>query len=308
MVNLKINLPKDFLNGEERCGYFVSPKMKEVWAIELDLLAELQRVCNKYHIQYFASGGTMLGAVRHKGFIPWDDDIDIMMMRSEYQKLCEVANDEFKHPYFFQTEYTDKGSLRGHAVLKNSNTTGALKAEISFCKFNQGIGIDIFPLDAVIDDDSKFVEQGRRAEKLKKNINFLASVSERYNSQEKNVLKRNLKYCIKQILDFLPKSWFDYDRLYRQFENICMEYNDLKTEKISTLSFQFMNHQHIKYREDYEELIEVDFEFMKIPIGAKYDHALKVRYGDYLTYEIGSNCHGDVIFDTEKSYKEYLRK
>ena len=306
MVKLKLSLPKDFLNGEERCGYYISPKMKEVWAVELDLLAELQRVCLKYQIQYFASGGTMLGAVRHKGFIPWDDDIDIMMIRSEYQKLCEVADKEFKHPYFFQTEYTDRGSLRGHAVLKNSETTGALKSEIKFCKFNQGIGIDIFPLDSVVDDEIKFVKQGQKVEKLKRKINFLASVTERYNPEEEKNLKGKLKTCLKKVLDVIPLNWKDYDKLYQEFENTCMKYNDEKTERISTLSFQFMNRQHIKYRKDYEKLIEVDFEFMKIPIGSNYDHALKTRYGDYLTYEIGSSCHGDVIFDTEKSYTEYI--
>lgn len=112
MVDLNIELPKGFLEEEVRCGYTVTRKMKEVWAVELDLLKEFKRVCNKYDLKYCADGGTLLGAIRHQGFIPWDDDLDIAMLRKDFEKLNEVAPAEFKKPYFWQTEETDKGSAR----------------------------------------------------------------------------------------------------------------------------------------------------------------------------------------------------
>ena len=102
MVNLKIQLPEGFLNEEVRCGYVVTHEMKKAWAVMLDLLAELDRVCKKNNIKYYANGGTMLGAVRHKGFIPWDDDIDVMMFREDYDRLMEIGPKEFTYPYFFQ--------------------------------------------------------------------------------------------------------------------------------------------------------------------------------------------------------------
>ena len=105
MVSLNIKLPENFLDEEIRDDYVVSSQMKQVWAVELDLLNKILEVCKKYNIKIIASGGTLLGAVRHKGFIPWDDDIDLMMMRDQYDKLCDVAEKEFKYPYFFQTEY-----------------------------------------------------------------------------------------------------------------------------------------------------------------------------------------------------------
>ena len=157
MVELKIKLPEHFLDEEVRLDYTVTRKMKEVWAVELDLLVELDRVCKKYDIKYVADCGTLLGAIRHKGFIPWDDDIDVGMLRSEYERLCKIAPFEFKEPYFFQTEETDPTSARGHAQLRNSSTTGILLSEIGTKRsFNQGIFIDIFPFDNVPNDFDKY--------------------------------------------------------------------------------------------------------------------------------------------------------
>ena len=145
-------------------GYEVSADIKQLWAAELERLDEIERVCKKYDITYFADWGTLLGAVRHKGFIPWDDDIDIMMLRDQYDLLCSHA-DEFEEPYFFQTFDTDEGYFRGHAQLRNSNTTGVLVDEVKKnVPFNQGIFIDIFPYDNVPDDVEKRAEMVCRIE------------------------------------------------------------------------------------------------------------------------------------------------
>ena len=165
MIDLNIQLPEHFLEGEVRCGYYIAPAMKKGWAVQMDLLMELDRVCRKYKIRYFVAEGTILGAVRHKGFIPWDDDIDCCMTHSEYKKLCKIGPKAFRHPYFFQTEYTDPGSLRGHAQLRHSLTTGMLKDEIPFkYKFSQGIFIDIFVLDHVTDNKALFKKKKKRCE------------------------------------------------------------------------------------------------------------------------------------------------
>lgn len=308
MVDIKLQLPDGFLNEEERCGYKISSKMKEVWAIQLDLLVEFDRVCKKHGIKYFASGGTMLGAVRHKGYIPWDDDIDLMMMRSEYNKLCKVASKAFSHPYFFQTEYTDHGSLRGHAQLRNSLTTAILQSEKDKkYSFNQGIFIDIFPLDAVTEDEQAFQEQYKRVMSLRKKIFRYASLTTRYYEPEKMTFKLKLKALVHKFCGSFISKCFSPTKYYKMFENECQRYNSQETKMISTLSFQFNNKQHFKYRDDYSELIEVPFEFITIPIGKNYDHALTVRYGNYKEFVVGTSCHGDVILDTDVPYTEYLK-
>ena len=94
MLNIKLELPEGFLEEEERDGYLVSAEMKKIWAVELDLLNEFMRVCKEHDIRWFADGGTILGAIRHNGMIPWDDDIDVCMYREDYEKLldsCKLA-------------------------------------------------------------------------------------------------------------------------------------------------------------------------------------------------------------------------
>ena len=154
-MNLKIALPERFFANENR-EIPVDNAKKKVWAILLDLLCEFDRVCKENNIQYFLDSGTLLGAVRHGGFIPWDDDVDVVMLRNDYKRLCEIAQSKFAPPYFFQTNSTDPGSARGHAQLRNSETTGILRDEIQdgrpLYSFNQGLFVDVFALDAVPDD------------------------------------------------------------------------------------------------------------------------------------------------------------
>jgi lipopolysaccharide cholinephosphotransferase len=91
--------------------------LKKVQQTEMEILRDFIKVCDENNLTWFGDAGSGIGAIRHKGFIPWDDDIDMMMFRDDYEKLCKVAQEEFEYPYFFQTEYTDVGSLRGHTQL-----------------------------------------------------------------------------------------------------------------------------------------------------------------------------------------------
>ena len=83
---MNINMQDEYIDG-----YFVSSKTKKIWNIELDMLKLLDDICKKYSLKYFVGYGTLLGAVRHKGFVPWDDDIDVFMLRDDYNKLARIA-------------------------------------------------------------------------------------------------------------------------------------------------------------------------------------------------------------------------
>ena len=98
MVPVKLLLDASFFLPEDRDGYVVSSEMKRVWAVELDLLNEFSKVCAKHGLKWFVHAGTLLGAVRHHGFIPWDDDIDVLLPREDYEHLCELGPSSFSLP------------------------------------------------------------------------------------------------------------------------------------------------------------------------------------------------------------------
>lgn len=156
---IQIKLDESFFLEEERCDYVVKPEMKQLWAVLLDLMVQFDKVCKKNGVKYFLDSGTLLGAVRHKEFIPWDNDVDVIMFRSEYDKLCKVAPTEFSAPYFWQTNETDPGSLRRHAQLRNSLTTCLLCNEmengVPEYGYNQGAFLNVFILDEIPDNDDE---------------------------------------------------------------------------------------------------------------------------------------------------------
>ncbi|MBD8943076.1 MAG: LicD family protein [Clostridiales bacterium] len=307
MVDLKIELPDGFLEEEVRCDYTVTKDIKEVWAIEIDLLMQLDEVCKKHNLKYYITDGTMLGTVRHKGFIPWDDDIDVTMFRDDYEKLLKVAETEFKYPYFLQTEYSDPGCLRGHAQLRNSATTGILKTEEGKFKFNQGLFLDVFVMDNVIDDKKLFEQQKKDAEKYRKRAVKYARWSTRYYKQ--NTWQSKVKGILYPVVNtFLRKTKLE-EKNFRKFEEVCKRYNNMETKYVTTLEFSFDIERWGKRLKSYFDKVEyMPFEFIKLPISVDYDEMLRNDYGDYMVFKKGASAHGDMIIDTDRSYTEYINK
>lgn len=306
MLPIKLSFPNSFFDEEIRCDYTVSKEMKKVWAVILDLLSEFMRVCDSYNIKYFACAGTILGAVRHKGMIPWDDDIDIMMYRKDYEKLCRIAEQEFKSPYFFQTEDTDKGSARGHAQLRNSLTTGILKGEYPRkYPFNQGIFIDIFPLDNLPNNDEEAESYRRLVNGLRGKYFKIKSLTWHYKPTfRRNLLKLGYTIC-KHLYYTIMK--ISYERYYRQYENAAVKYSQDDSCKRLIIAPFFI--PRLTYnREDLKDVIYMPFENLSVPVPIGYDNILKVSYGDWHKFVRGGSVHGGVIFDTERPYTEYIEK
>lgn len=305
MVHLNLDFPEHFFDEEVRDGYKVSAEMKKVWAVELDLLNEFISVCNKHNIKFFVAGGTILGTVRHKGFVPWDDDIDIMMFRSEYDRLCKIASIEFKYPYFFQTEQSDSHSGRGHAQLRNSETTAILSNGYDIGrKINQGIFIDIFPLDFVPDDENEreiHLREVVRSQSLYRMwLRFSIHPGFDFRSNGIRHLVKLLGYYI------VPQKLAErmYLKCYEKFERLSQIYNEKFTSCV--VMVPFYNNRWIWKRQDLEDAVYLPFEMLTVPVPVNFDRVLKTTYGDWRKFIVGSSEHGGLFFDVEKSYKFYL--
>lgn len=310
MLPIKLDLPKNFLDEEVRCGFTVSHKMKKVWAVELDLLNEFTRVCKKNSLQFFTDSGTTIGALRHQGFVPWDDDIDVVMMRDDYEKLRRIAKTEFEHPYFFQIEDTDPGSARGHIQLRNSETTGILKHEFEHkYQFNQGIFIDIFPLDAVPDDDQLFKKQIELCEDLKQKMmqkRFL--VEEYFLFKRWNFIAKFINKIRYNRFHNPQKFPVGYNFFFQKYDRAISQYNGERTNRVANLSLMPYQEHRLRWREDYKSFLIKPFEFMSVPVPVGYDRILSKVYGNWREPKQSSSTHGDVIFDAEQPYFYFTKK
>ena len=288
---------------EEREDYLISSKLKSIWNTELDLTVRFLELCKKYNIKTFSFAGTMLGAIRHKGFIPWDDDVDFALLRPDYEKLLAVAEKEFKYPYFFQTALNDRDFFFGYARLRNSETTGLIKGNISK-DYNNGIYIDIFCLDGIVDDEKLLKKQFDKRDFFQR----MASVYNYKIKNDKSDFIHKLYRCTMKVLS----RFKSYEYWVSEYDKTLSMYNS------SAENFGMVTHprnfikKYFAKKEDLDELIEMDFETIKIPVPKNYDVILRNMYGNYMQYppiEVRGKWHNEMIeFDPYMSYKEYIEK
>jgi len=298
---IKLQLPEGFLEEENREGYVVTAAQKAVWAVALDLLAEFQRVCNEAGLKWWISDGTTLGAVRHKGFIPWDDDIDVMMMREDFERMCQLAPQAFEHPYFWQTEATDPWSGRHHAQLRNSLTTGILSTERARkFPFNQGIFIDIFPLDHIPEDQEVATQWRARLIMLAAQQRSIRART--FFSRRKSFIKTIHNYVVHILKYRTPaKVYPKYKRLDDDFEALITKYND----EPCTLLSELPNLKRSFPISDFSSTVMMPFEMLQVPVPTGYENQMVIKYGkDWRTPIQMSNAHGNVVFDPYKPYNE----
>ena len=141
-----MQFPDSFFEDEVRDGFFVPGLMKRAWAAQMEILADVDKVCKKYNIRWFADRGTLLGAVRHKGYIPWDDDLDICMLRDDYIRFFAVAEKELPSNYYIPKER--EADHRMLTTIFNSNTMPSDKDHLKkYHEFPLCAAIDVFVLD-----------------------------------------------------------------------------------------------------------------------------------------------------------------
>ena len=286
-------LPQEFFAPEVRNDFYVSEKRKKVWAVELDILLEFDRLCKKHGLKYFLDSGTLLGAVRHKGFIPWDDDLDVIMSRDDYDKLLELSG-EFSEPYFLQTPYTSPGSFYSFIKIRNSNTS-AIDKVFLFSNFNLGIAIDIFALDKVTLED--YAENYSRIyDLIIENSTYMRLTNPYFQDTQR----------VREYKGGDPM------KRHEEIHNIASMHRHEKTEYIAQTIGTVYGSEHELYRaEDFASAIEMEFEGFKFLVPVGYDHILTTIYGNYMSFppvEKRENWHTNIIFEPDVPYKELLAK
>lgn len=297
-------MEKEYEIKGKKLIYKVSEKRESIWKVELDLVKELDRICKKYDLQYFLDAGSLLGAVRHKGFIPWDDDIDLLMPRKDYDKLISVAQSEIRNPYYFQHISTDPKYPGLHVKIRNSQTTAIIKSWL-FTDVNQGIFIDIFPLEALPKDELE-------AENLYNKASVLGRAIKSYYNFDK-ILSLNPRIIFmllkrRKLAKSLIKDQSDYVNKYTEYEELFKKNDYDACEKVGPLSFNFASERKIVFsKKCFEKAVWVPFENIKLPIPIGYDEVLKTYFGnDYMTPLIVPSEHGETYFDAKESYTHYL--
>ena len=265
--------------------------MQKIKSIELEMLKEFIAVCEKHTLSYFLIGGTALGAVRHGGFIPWDDDIDIGMPRDDYEKFLTVAQNNLSHGLFLQTYETDPEYLQCFAKIRNSNTT-FLESSAARLKINHGVFIDIFPLDGCENYDA----YAKKAKMLK------ARITSRLN------VKRSLKGKLIVLLSKLFHP--SLKKAQRDLINLWKSTPYATAECVANFGGAW-GKKEVVPRAFFGKGSVGNFEGISVRLPERVDEYLTAIYGDYMTPpppEKQIAHHYCDAIDPEKPYTVYTQQ
>lgn len=252
--------------------------IRDIQLAQLELAKEFKRVCEENKLKYFMDSGTLLGAVRHGGFIPWDDDMDFGMLRDEYEKLLEIAPTAFRNKYFLQTWDNDPYYPYGFAKLRKIGTKYVETALVDNMAHNE-LYIDIFPYDSYPDGKRDQIKQGKKIEWLKYTYMMKQNVKPWRNHDNK--LERILvflKYFPSKICAFFS----DKNSIKESFKREMIRFNDTKTLSLYEQTGGTPYGKWVMSREYFTELDILKFEDTFFWAPKLYNEYLKSAYGNYM--------------------------
>lgn len=276
-----MEFPENFFQDEYRCDFLVPELMKRAWAAEMELLEIVINVCSKYHLQYFASYGTLLGAVRHRGFVPWDDDIDIVLKRKDYNTLLSVLPKELPAGFLIDGLHANNPDLRyncniGHTSLKTDSSYWSIPDYIKrFHGFPfPGTSIDIFPMDYIPrDPDTALLIKYL-------GLNIISLVHD-FDKLSEEVREEKLSEIETAAAVSLPRDF----TLKWSLLNLAETLSSMFSEEESDHMLYYLNFA--SSREDphkkewYDKVIPLPFEAIEINAPVGYHEILTTFYGDY---------------------------
>lgn len=252
---------------EEELGFSLEGIHNQI----LDILKEIDRICRRHGITYFLSAGTALGAIRHQGFIPWDDDADIGMLREDFERFRLVAKEELGNLFYYQR--MEKGSqfYRSFDQVGKCNTSYVLY-EVKDIKMRHGIHVDIFPFDYVSDDEDIRNEHVKKVQRYR---NRLYGKLVPHTVQTRNPWKRLIINHLYYSMKLLPLSC-----LIRRTEQSLTGYRGIEREYVADLLTHYKKVMYFKVT-DILPVAYAEFEGLMLPVPNNYDAYLNMMYGNY---------------------------
>lgn len=281
---------------------FSEEDRKELKECQLSILKEIDRVCRTNHLSYFVGYGTLLGAIRHNGYIPWDDDVDVLMPGPDFQQLVSLCSSSFSSPFFFQWMSSDGKYSSSMAKARNSQTTYVELSDANK-NINHGVFVDLFPIHNWPENPWL-----RLKIKIWTKISFAKCYVHSYailKGIDKHPFKENLSNFLVNSLTFYISPRFaakKLDKLGRRADSLPPSGNCYIGGSARTAIYK---------TEDFSSQIWHPFENLLVPIPSGFDRVLHDSYGDYMTpppVEKRVGLHYCAFFDAKVGFSCYLER
>ena len=271
--------------------------MTALQKVEYDLLGEFIGVCEKLGLRYYLVCGTALGAVKYKGFIPWDDDIDVALPREDYDLFCKKAQELLPDHVFVQTYETDPAFPAFYCKLRNSETA-YIEKSVKSIPMNHGVYIDVFPLDGYPASEKEALRMERKKQLLKLMLDCAFELSPHAS------VKAKLVFGLERALGFHKKT----AKIAKKIEKLVSAYS-VDDSELWCNHGNWQGNLEYAPREQYGEGTFAEFEGLKVRVPERYDEYLTQKYGNWraeLPKEEQVGHHYYEVCDLERSFKEYV--
>ena len=261
---------------------------------QLELLDVTDEICKKLNLKYYLIAGTLLGAVRHNGFIPWDADIDIAMPRADYEEFLKYWKTNQSDRYFYQHFSTEKNHLCPHVVLKIKNTRVIMSERKSKYKSeHEGIYMDVFPLDNPPEALSLQQKQAKKIKRIKQIIELKAGYEYKSTTKIKSLLKNIMQIVL---------SPFSLFYLNEKLDSCMKKYSSPDGKYLVSMASHYSYWKQLMPKGIYGEPQKVDFESGKYNAPAKKEEYLSQLYKDYMKIPSGDNLYSILDFIEKVEY------